>query len=121
VPLNELGRIFDILREAEAFAKALDDQRRLGKVTLLITRYLWSMWGLDDALATATGLWLSPPPSRTSASRALVTSHPHNPLISLACGHTGTRNCTYQFVPKVMIRVHHILRHVDLLLLIFKS
>jgi predicted ATPase len=31
VPLNEMGRIFDILREAEALAQALGDRRRLGR------------------------------------------------------------------------------------------
>jgi tetratricopeptide (TPR) repeat protein len=53
VPFNELGRICDILYEAEALALALDDQRRWGKVAILITHYLWSIWDLDQALPSA--------------------------------------------------------------------
>ncbi|MFQ5896837.1 MAG: AAA family ATPase [Candidatus Methylomirabilia bacterium] len=40
-PLGELGRILDYLREAETLAEALDDQRRLGRVSSYVTQYFW--------------------------------------------------------------------------------
>ncbi|MFQ5830980.1 MAG: adenylate/guanylate cyclase domain-containing protein [Candidatus Methylomirabilia bacterium] len=40
-PLGQLGRIVDYLREAEALAQALDDQRRLGRVFSYVTQYFW--------------------------------------------------------------------------------
>jgi class 3 adenylate cyclase/tetratricopeptide (TPR) repeat protein len=52
LPLNERGRILGTLREAEALAQALDDQRRLGRVSVLITHYWWTMSDLDHALAS---------------------------------------------------------------------
>jgi tetratricopeptide (TPR) repeat protein len=52
LPLNERGRMFDILREAEALAYALNDQRRLGRVSVLLTHYLWQGRDLEHALAT---------------------------------------------------------------------
>jgi tetratricopeptide (TPR) repeat protein len=52
VPLDERERIFDILREAEALAQTLNDQRRLGRVAVLLTHYLWRMRDLEHALAS---------------------------------------------------------------------
>ena len=52
VPLNERDRIIDILREAEALAQTLDDQRRLGRVSVLISHDLWTGRDLEHALAT---------------------------------------------------------------------
>jgi tetratricopeptide (TPR) repeat protein len=52
LPLNEQGRILGTLREAEALAQALDDQRRLGRVSVLIAHYLWTMSDLEHALAS---------------------------------------------------------------------
>ena len=52
MPLDEPGRRLAILREAEALAQALDDQRRLGKVAILITHYLWTMKDLEHALTS---------------------------------------------------------------------
>jgi class 3 adenylate cyclase/DNA-binding winged helix-turn-helix (wHTH) protein len=52
VPLDERERIFDILREAEALAQTLNDQRRLGRVAVLLTHYLWTMRDLEHALAS---------------------------------------------------------------------
>jgi tetratricopeptide (TPR) repeat protein len=43
VPLGELGQIFDCLREAEALAEALDDQLRLGQVSIYMAQYFWLM------------------------------------------------------------------------------
>jgi tetratricopeptide (TPR) repeat protein len=45
-------RVFAILREAEALAQALNDHRRLGKISVLLTHYLWTMKDLEHALAT---------------------------------------------------------------------
>jgi tetratricopeptide (TPR) repeat protein len=39
--LTEFGRILDYLREAEAFAMSLDDQRRLGFVSVFMTIHFW--------------------------------------------------------------------------------
>jgi DNA-binding winged helix-turn-helix (wHTH) protein/tetratricopeptide (TPR) repeat protein len=52
LPLNERGRMFDILREAKALAQALNDQYRLGRVSVLITHYLWQERDLEHALVT---------------------------------------------------------------------
>jgi tetratricopeptide (TPR) repeat protein len=52
MPLNEWERVFAILREAEALAQALNDHRRLGKISVLLTHYLWTMKDLEHALAT---------------------------------------------------------------------
>jgi DNA-binding winged helix-turn-helix (wHTH) protein/class 3 adenylate cyclase/tetratricopeptide (TPR) repeat protein len=52
LPLNERRRMFDILREAEALAQELNDQRRLGRVSVLLTHYLWTGGDLEHALAT---------------------------------------------------------------------
>jgi tetratricopeptide (TPR) repeat protein len=52
MPLNERGRILALLREAEALAQALDDQPRLGRVSVLITHYLWNGGDLDHALTS---------------------------------------------------------------------
>jgi tetratricopeptide (TPR) repeat protein len=52
LPLNEQGRIFDILREAEALAQALNDPHRLGRVSVLITHYFRQESDLAHALAT---------------------------------------------------------------------
>jgi tetratricopeptide (TPR) repeat protein len=43
VPLGELGRILDCLREAEALAEALGDQLRLGQVSIYMAQYFWLM------------------------------------------------------------------------------
>jgi tetratricopeptide (TPR) repeat protein len=52
MPLNQRERSLAILREAEALAHTLDDQRRLGKVAILMTHYWWSIGDLDHALAS---------------------------------------------------------------------
>jgi class 3 adenylate cyclase/tetratricopeptide (TPR) repeat protein len=52
MPLDEPGRRLAILREAEALARALDDQRRLGRVSIMITHCLRAMGDLQHALAS---------------------------------------------------------------------
>ena len=49
MPLNEWERVFAILREAKALAQALDDQRRLWRVSVMISHYLWTMKDLEHA------------------------------------------------------------------------
>src|SRR5574337_2178770 len=41
-PLGELGRIFEYLHEAERLAQALDDQRRLGRVSASMAHHFWT-------------------------------------------------------------------------------
>ena len=50
--LGELGRILDHLREAEALAEALDDQRRLGRVAAYLSDYFRDMGDHDRAVAS---------------------------------------------------------------------
>jgi len=53
-PLGELGRILDHLREAEALARTLDDQRRLGRLFTYMTQYFRLMG--DPGRAIESGL-----------------------------------------------------------------
>ncbi|HZS32394.1 MAG TPA: sigma 54-interacting transcriptional regulator [Methylomirabilota bacterium] len=39
LPIGEIGRIFEVLQEAEGLARRLDDQRRLGRVWAYMTDY----------------------------------------------------------------------------------
>src|SRR5262249_52258987 len=41
--LNELGRLVNCLREAEALAKSLGDQHRVGLVTVFMALYYWTV------------------------------------------------------------------------------
>jgi class 3 adenylate cyclase/tetratricopeptide (TPR) repeat protein len=50
-PLGEFERIFDCLREAEALARTLDDQRRLGKLSVYLCHNLWITGHPMEALA----------------------------------------------------------------------
>jgi tetratricopeptide (TPR) repeat protein len=47
---GESGRDLDYLREAEALAQALDDQRRLGEVLVRITRHFRMLGDYDNAI-----------------------------------------------------------------------
>ena len=49
-PLGELERILDCLREAEALAAPLDDQRRLGQVLAYMSTNLWLVGNHDGAI-----------------------------------------------------------------------
>src|SRR5262249_21201441 len=51
-PLGALAQILDYLREAEALAAALDDQRRLGWISAYMTYYFWLMGDHDRAVET---------------------------------------------------------------------
>jgi len=51
--LGEYGRLLDYVREAERLATVLDDQRRLGQVSMGIASYLW--WTGDPERALVAG------------------------------------------------------------------
>jgi class 3 adenylate cyclase/tetratricopeptide (TPR) repeat protein len=50
-PLGEFGRILVLLREAESLAEALDDPRRLGRVSRFLTNHFRLMGAYDQAVA----------------------------------------------------------------------
>jgi len=52
-PSGDLGRVLVYLREAEALAEALDDQHRLGRVCLFLSRHCSFMSTHDQAIAAA--------------------------------------------------------------------
>ena len=52
-PSGDLERILVCLREAEALAKTLDDPRRLGQVSGVLSRYFYAMGVYDQAIAAA--------------------------------------------------------------------
>ena len=52
-PSGDSGRILASLREAEALAEALDDPRRLGQVSVLLSRHFDFMGAYDQAIASA--------------------------------------------------------------------
>jgi tetratricopeptide (TPR) repeat protein len=52
-PSGDSGRILAALREAEALAAALDDQRRLGQVSIFLTIHFYTRGAHDQAIAAA--------------------------------------------------------------------
>jgi predicted ATPase/class 3 adenylate cyclase len=52
-PLGEFGRILDHLRAAEALAEGLNDQCRLGWVSLYMAQYFWMAGQYDHAVASS--------------------------------------------------------------------
>jgi tetratricopeptide (TPR) repeat protein len=52
-PSGALGRILAALREAEPLAATLDDPRRLGRVSTLLSLHFWNMGAYDEAVASA--------------------------------------------------------------------
>jgi class 3 adenylate cyclase/tetratricopeptide (TPR) repeat protein len=52
--LGEIRRALERLREAEAFAERLNDDRRRGRVCAIVTTVLTDLGELDEALATGT-------------------------------------------------------------------
>src|SRR5207249_4255770 len=53
LPSSDFGRILAYLREAEALAVALDDSRRLGQVSLFLSRHFLLMGAYDQVIAAA--------------------------------------------------------------------
>src|SRR5262249_30226898 len=53
VPLGELGRVLDYLREAEALAEALGDRRRLGAISSHLAAYCVTVGDPDHAIAAS--------------------------------------------------------------------
>ena len=52
MPLGAFQRALDILREAEALARTIDDQRRLGWTAGYLTNLLWEMGDQEQAMAS---------------------------------------------------------------------
>jgi tetratricopeptide (TPR) repeat protein len=52
-PSGDFGRALAYLREAEALAKALGDARRLGQVSVFLSRHLYMMGAHDQAITAA--------------------------------------------------------------------
>jgi len=50
IPLGELDRILDVLREAESLAQKLGDQRRLGRLSASMATWFWLVGDPDRAL-----------------------------------------------------------------------
>jgi tetratricopeptide (TPR) repeat protein len=50
--LGDLRAMFDALREAETLAKAIDDHRRLGRISLYMTEYFRMVGDYDRAVAS---------------------------------------------------------------------
>jgi class 3 adenylate cyclase/tetratricopeptide (TPR) repeat protein len=77
LPSGDLGRVLALLRETEAFAEALDDRRRLGQVSVLLSNYFRFMGAYDQAI--------------TAAQRALVlaTARGDSVLQALANNYLG--------------------------------
>ena len=53
LPSGDFGRILALLREAEALAEALDDPRRLGQVSVLLSYHFYLRGAYDQAIAAA--------------------------------------------------------------------
>ena len=53
LPLGAFSRALDVLHEAEALARSLDDQRRLGRVSGCLAALFWEMGDQDQALASS--------------------------------------------------------------------
>jgi tetratricopeptide (TPR) repeat protein len=53
LPSSDFGRILAYLREAEALSAALDDHRRLGQVSLFLSRHFLLMGAYDQVIAAA--------------------------------------------------------------------
>jgi predicted ATPase len=52
-PLGDFGRLLAYLREAEALAAALDDRRRLGRISYFLSNHCRIMGAPDQAIAAA--------------------------------------------------------------------
>src|SRR5262249_5124281 len=52
-PFGDSKRILAALREAEALAAALDDPRRLGQISVLLSRHFYFMGEYDQSIAAA--------------------------------------------------------------------
>ena len=50
-PTGDWGRLLAYLREAEALAEALDDPRRLGRVSRFLSVHFWNQGAYDQAIA----------------------------------------------------------------------
>jgi hypothetical protein len=63
--LGEIRQSLERLREAEALAEKLNDDRRRGRVCVLMVNAHVQLGELDEAVATGTRRWRSPGASGT--------------------------------------------------------
>jgi predicted ATPase len=77
-PSGDLGRIMVALREAESLAAAFGDPRRLGQVSLFLSRHFYMMGAHDQAIAAA------------QRALALTTASGEGSLQALANRNLGT-------------------------------
>jgi class 3 adenylate cyclase/tetratricopeptide (TPR) repeat protein len=73
-PLGDFGRILEVLREAESLAATLDDPRRLGKVSALLSIYFFVMGTHDQAIAAGQRALALATASGDSILQALANS-----------------------------------------------
>jgi tetratricopeptide (TPR) repeat protein len=86
-PLGDSGRILALLREAEALAQALDDPRRLGRVSLFLSRYFSHMGAHDQAIAAGqSARSLKPTTARPSPSPKPSACARSRPTATMALG-----------------------------------
>jgi class 3 adenylate cyclase/tetratricopeptide (TPR) repeat protein len=74
-PIGDFGRILALLREAEALAEALDDPRRLGQVSILLSNYFRFMGAYDQAIAAAQRALVLATASEDSVLQALANNY----------------------------------------------
>jgi class 3 adenylate cyclase/tetratricopeptide (TPR) repeat protein len=101
-PLAEFGRIEGYLREAEALARTLDDQRRLGWVSAYMSGYHWSTGGHTGDMrrfaqrAGAIGETLGDVPLQVAAQYHLI----------MACHLSGDYRGTEHVCRRLMQALH---------------
>jgi class 3 adenylate cyclase/tetratricopeptide (TPR) repeat protein len=129
-PSGDLGRILAVLREAEAFAAAIDDPRRLGRISVFLSVHLYLMGAHDQAISAAQRAL-----ALATAGGEVVLHALANQYLGLAylaqgdyrraidcCGQTvasfdGTRRHErfgQAILPAVISRVHLVQCHVEL-------
>jgi class 3 adenylate cyclase/tetratricopeptide (TPR) repeat protein len=74
-PIGNFGRILALLREAEALAEALDDPRRLGQVSILLSNYFRFMGAYEQAIAAAQRALVLTTASGDSVLQALANNY----------------------------------------------
>ena len=75
-PLGDFGRILAYLREAETLAEALDDPRRLGQVSLFLSKPFLASWARMTRPSPPPSVpWRSPRPAGMSSCRSLANQY----------------------------------------------
>jgi predicted ATPase len=73
LPLGDYGRVGEVLREAEAFAEALEDQHRLGLISAFMVEHCKRMGEPDRAVASGQRALALAEASGDVASHVMVT------------------------------------------------